>query len=77
MALRTMPEPFQRRESAMGTEGDRNTGLRGKGRASNAPGRAERRQRLAEALRVNLQKRKDQTRSRQAAASGRQPPEKS
>jgi hypothetical protein len=56
--------------------GDRKDSLRGKGRGMGTPGRADRRQRLAEALRANLQKRKEQARSRKASAPDRRSPEK-
>jgi len=55
-------------------DGDRKDSSRGKGRGT--PDHADRRQRLAEALRANLQKRKEQARSRKAPAPDRRPPEK-
>jgi hypothetical protein len=60
----------------MGAGNDRNGNPHRKGRIAGMSGQGERQQRLAEALRANLQKRKEQARSRKAPAPDRRPPEK-
>ncbi len=60
----------------MGAGSDSIRSPRGAGRIADKPGHADRRQRLAQALRANLQKRKEQARSRKAPAPDRRVPEK-